>query len=111
MPFSGNWAVQFLLVRAQFTDSKMLHSNQEGMESKTQLRPPNRKSSVAPCSKIAGKPQGTVTANAVFLRESCASKPTLCKIKDGKNHVQSGHRTTDLQVGKLVVQGWFMLLS
>lgn len=71
----------------------------EGRECKTRLRSPNRKSSVAPCTKITGKPQSTVTVNAVFLRESCVSKPTLCEIKDGKTHVQPVHRTTDRQAG------------
>lgn len=81
MPFSGNGTVQFLLVRIQLTDPKVLQARTmlEGREYKMWLRPPNRKSSVAPCSKITGKPQGTVTANAVVLRESCTLKPALCR--------------------------------
>lgn len=110
MSFSRNGTVQFLLVRTQLTDPKMLHSNQngagrEGVRSMTETFKQKKLSG----SKITGKPQGTVTANTVFLRQSCAAKPTLCKVKDGKRHVQPVPRTTNLQVGKLVVQGWFML--
>lgn len=110
MSFSRNGTVQFLLVRTQLTDPKMLHSNQngagrEGVRSMTETFKQKKLSG----SKITGKPQGTVTANTVFLRQSCAAKPTLCKVKDGKRHVQPVLRTTNLQAGKPVVQGWFML--